>query len=218
MLRPQITRVWNENPQVCGADKVWRQFGREGISVARCTVERMMRATGLRSAIRSKAVRTTISDCDVPCPQDMVNRQFRADQPNQLWVLDFTCVSIWQGWPYVAFVIDVFAIRIVGWRVSTTMQTDFVPDALEQALHARHPARNSALIHHSDRGSQYLSICYSECLAQVGLLASVGIWGDSYDNALAETIKGLYKEKLIHWCAPWRARQTVELATLEWLH
>jgi len=171
----------------------------------------------LRSAIRSKAVRTTISDCDVPCPQDMVNRQFRADQPNQLWVLDFTCVSIWQGWPYVAFVIDVFARRIVGWRVSSSMQTDFVLDALEQALYDRQPAAH-ALTHHSDRGSQYVSIRYTERLDQAGIQPSVGSRGDSYDNALAETINGLYKEKLIHWCAPWRARQTVELATLEWLH
>ena len=153
-LLAQITRVWNENLQVYGADKVWRQLGREGVSVARCTVERLMRRQGLRGVMRGKVVRTTISDSHAPCPLDKVNRQFKADRPNQLWVSDFTYVSTWQGWLYVAFVIDVFARRIVGWRVSTTMRTDFVLDALEQALYARQPARDSPLIHHSDRGSQ----------------------------------------------------------------
>lgn len=167
-LLPQITRVWNENLQVYGADKVWRQLGREGVLVARCTVERLMRQQGLHGVMRGKVVRTTIRDDTAPCPLDKVHRQFHADRPNQLWVSDFTYVSTWQGWLYVAFVIDVFARRIVGWRVSTTMRTDFVLDALEQALYARQPARGSSLIHHSDRGSQYLSIRYSERLAEAG--------------------------------------------------
>ena len=216
-MLPQITRVWNENLQVYGADKVWRQLGREGVPVARCTVERLMRNMGLRGVMRGKRVQTTIGDRDAPCPLDKVNRQFRADRPNQLWVSDFTYVSTWQGWLFLAFVIDVFARRIVGWRVSTTMRTDFVLDALEQALYARQPARDSPLIHHSDRGSQYLSIRYSERLAEAGVVPSVGSRGDSYDNALAETINGLYKAELIHRRAPWKTREAVELATLEWV-
>lgn len=216
-LLPQITRVWNENLQVYGADKVWRQLGREGVPVARCTVERLMRQQGLHGVMRGKVVRTTIRDDTAPCSLDKVHRQFHADRPNQLWVSDFTYVSTWQGWLYVAFVIDVFARRIVGWRVSTTMRTDFVLDALEQALYARQPARGSSLIHHSDRGSQYLSIRYSERLAETGIEPSVGSRGDSYDNALAETINGLYKAELIHRRAPWKTREAVELATLEWV-
>jgi putative transposase len=157
ILMPQIGRVWENNMQVYGADKVWRQLEREGITVARCTVERLMRRQGMRGVMRGKVVRTTISDSQTPCPLDKVDRQFRADRPNQLWVSDFTYVSTWQGWLYVAFVVDVFARRIVGWRVSTSMRTDFVLDALEQALYARQPARDSPLIHHSDRGSQYVS-------------------------------------------------------------
>jgi len=153
-LGPQIERVWNSNMQVYGADKVWRQLAREGTSVARCTVERLMRQQGLRGVKRGKVVRTTISDRRAPCPLDRVNRQFRAERPNQLWVSDFTYVSTWQGWLYVAFVIDVFARRIVGWRVSSSMHTDFVLDALEQALYDRQPERNRSLVHHSDRGSQ----------------------------------------------------------------
>lgn len=203
--------------QVYGAVKVWRQLGREGISVARCTVERLMRQQGLRGVVRGKVVRTTISDNTAPCPMDRVNREFRAERPNQLWVSDFTYVSTWQGWLYVAFVIDVFARRIVGWRVSTSMRTDFVLDALEQALYARQPERDSTLIHHSDRGSQYVSIRYSERLAEAGVEPSVGSKGDSYDNALAETINGLYKAELIHRRAPWKTREAVELATLEWV-
>lgn len=214
---PEITRVWNENLQVYGADKVWRQLGREGVSVARCTVERLMRRQGLRGVMRGKVVRTTIQDSGAPCPLDRVHRQFRAERPNQLWVSDFTYVSTWQGFLYVAFVVDVFARRIVGWRVSTTMRTDFVLDALEQALHARQPARNSPLIHHSDRGSQYLSIRYTERLAEAGIASSVGSRGDSYDNALAETINGLYKAELIHRRGPWKSREAVELATLDWV-
>lgn len=217
LLLPEIERVWQSNLQVYGADKVWKQLGREGMAVARCTVERLMRRRGLRGVVRGKVVRTTVSDGKAPCPLDRVNRQFRAERPNQLWVSDFTYVSTWQGWLYVAFVIDVFARRIVGWRVSTSMKTDFVLDALEQALYARQPERDSALIHHSDRGSQYVSIRYSERLAEAGIEPSVGSKGDSYDNALAETINGLYKAELIHRRAPWKSREAVELATLEWV-
>lgn len=203
--------------QVYGADKIWRQLAREGTAVARCTVERLMRRARIRGVVRGKVVRTTISDSTAPCPLDKVNRQFRAERPNQLWVSDFTYVSTWQGWLYVAFVVDVFARCIVGWRVSTSMQTDFVLDALEQALHARQPDRDNSLIHHSDRGSQYVSIRYSERLAEAGIEPSVGSRGDSYDNALAETINGLYKAELIHRRAPWKTREAVELATLNWV-
>ena len=216
-LIPQVRRVWNANMQVYGADKVWKQMNREGIRVARCTVERLMGKMELRGATRGKGMRTTVPDANAPCPLDRVNRHFKADRPNQLWVSDFTYVSTWQGWLYVAFIIDVYARRIVGWQVSRTMQTDFVLDALEQALHARQPDRDS-LIHHSDRGSQYVSIRYTERLAEAGIEPSVGSRGDSYDNALAETINGLYKAELIHRRAPWRTREAVELATLNWVH
>lgn len=216
-LTPQIERVWQANMQVYGADKVWKQLRREELAVARCTVERLMRRLGLRGVVRGKVVRTTISDPKAPCPLDKVNRQFKADRPNQLWVSDFTYVSTWQGWLYVAFVIDVFARRIVGWRVSSSMHTDFVLDALEQALYARQPERDSSLVHHSDRGSQYVSIRYSERLAEAGIEPSVGSRGDSYDNALAETINGLYKAELIHRRGPWKTKEAVELATLEWV-
>lgn len=203
--------------QVYGAKKVWRQLNREGIEVARCTVERLMKRLGLEGVRRGKVVRTTIPDKAVPCPLDLVNRKFKADRPNQLWVSDFTYVSTWQGWLYVAFVIDVFARRIVGWRVSRTMRTDFVLDALEQALYARQPGLDDALIHHSDRGTQYVSIRYTERLADAGIEPSVGSKGDSYDNALAETINGLYKTELIHRRGPWKTMESVELATLEWV-
>jgi transposase InsO family protein len=216
-LMPVVEQVWNANLQVYGADKVWKQMNREGIEVARCTVERLMRRLGLRGVRRGKVARTTISDSKAPCPLDKVNRQFQADRPNQLWVSDFTYVSTWQGWLYVAFVVDVFARRIVGWRVSSSMTTDFVLDALEQALYARQPERDSSLVHHSDRGSQYVSIRYSERLAEAGVEPSVGSKGDSYDNALAETINGLYKAELIHRRAPWKTKEAVELATLEWV-
>ncbi|MFC0254628.1 IS3 family transposase [Massilia consociata] len=216
VLSVDIERVWQANLQVYGADKVWRQLRREGTEVARCTVERLMRKAGLRGVMRGKVVRTTVADAKAPCPLDRVNRQFKATRPNQLWVSDFTYVSTWQGFVYVAFVIDVFARRIVGWRVSSSMRTDFVLDALEQALYARQPERN-ALVHHSDRGSQYVSIKYSERLAEAGIEPSVGSKGDSYDNALAETINGLYKAELIHRRAPWKTREAVELATLEWV-
>ena len=216
-LKPQIERVFGENFEVYGARKVWRQMLREGFDVARCTVERLMRQLGIAGAVRGKKVRTTISDSAAPCPLDKVNRQFKADRPNQLWVADFTYVSTWQGWLYVAFVVDVYARRIVGWRVSRSMQTDFVLDALEQALYARKPLREGALIHHSDRGSQYVSIRYSERLTEAGIEPSVGSKGDSYDNALAETINGLYKAELIHRRGPWKTREAVEIATLEWV-
>lgn len=216
-LLTEIERVWQANLQVYGADKVWRQLNREGITVARCTVERLMRRQGLRGVVRGKVVRTTISDNKAPCPLDRVNRQFKAERPNQLWVSDFTYVSTWQGWLYVAFVIDVYARRIVGWRVSSSMHTDFVLDALEQALYARQPSPEEGLIHHSDRGSQYVSIRYSERLAEAGIEPSVGSKGDSYDNALAETINGLYKAEMIHRRGPWKSRESVELATLEWV-
>ena len=216
-LIPHIQRVWQANFQVYGADKVWRQLQREGIQVARCTVERLMRRLGLRGVRRGKVVRTTFGDTVAPCPLDRVNRQFKADRPNQLWVSDFTYVSTWAGFVYVAFVIDVFARRIVGWRVSRSMRTDFVLDALEQALYARQPEREASLIHHSDRGSQYVSIRYTERLAEAGIEPSVGSKGDSYDNALAETINGLYKAELIHRRAPWKTVESLELATLEWV-
>jgi putative transposase len=173
-LIPHIERVWHANMRVYGADKVWKQLRREGSDVARCTVERLMRKCGLRGVVRGKPVRTTIGDKAAPRPVDRVNRQFQAQRPNQLWVSDFTYVSTWQGFVYVAFVIDVFARRIVGWRVSSSMQTDFVLDALEQALYARLPEREDGLIHHSDRGSQYVSIRYSERLTQAGIEPSVG--------------------------------------------
>lgn len=216
-LMPKIHTLWSENLEVYGADKVWKQLHREGQAVARCTVERLMRRLGLRGVRRGKAVRTTVSDAKTPCPLDKVNRQFQAARPNQLWVSDFTYVSTWQGWLYVAFIVDVFARRIVGWRVSPSMTTDFVLDALEQALHARQPGHEDGLIHHSDRGVQYLSIRYSERLVEAGIEPSVGSTGDSYDNALAETINGLYKAEMIHRCGPWKTRQAVELATLEWV-
>jgi putative transposase len=217
VLTPHIQRVWQANMQVYGADKVWKQLNREGISIARCTVERLMKRLGLQGVRRGKVVRTTISDGKAPCPLDRVNRVFTADRPNQLWVSDFTYVSTWQGWQYVAFVIDVYARRIVGWRVSSSMRTDFVLDALEQALYARQPERDGSLVCHSDRGSQYVSIRYSERLTEADIEPSVGSKGDSYDNALAETINGRYKAELIHRRAPWKTKESLEIATLEWV-
>ena len=214
-LVPHVERVWQANMRVYGADKVWKQMNREGVVVARCTVERLMKRLGLQGVRRGKVVRTTVSDMKAPCPLDRVNRQFKAERSNQLWVSDFTYVSTWQGWLYVAFVIDVYARRIVGWSVSRSMHTDFVLDALEQALYARQPERDGALIHHSDRGSQYVSIRYSERLAEAGIEPSVGSRGDSYDNALAETINGLYKAEVIH-RRSWPTRESV-LATLQWV-
>jgi putative transposase len=215
-LGEEIRRVFLENFSVYGARKVWRQLRREGEDVARCTVERIMRRVGLQGVVRGKGVKTTISDRKAPCPQDKVNRQFAADRPNQLWVADFTYVATWQGFVYVAFVIDVFARRIVGWRVSRSARTPFVLDALEQALCDRQPVRGG-LVHHSDRGVQYVSIKYTERLADAGVEPSVGSVGDSYDNALAETINGLYKAEVIWRCGPWRSLEQVEFATLEWV-
>ncbi|WP_425512605.1 IS3 family transposase [Xanthomonas arboricola] len=210
VLEAQVRRgVGREQPGLRWR-KLWKQLLREGWQVARCTVERLMRRLGLRGVIRGKAVKTTHSDKAQPCPLDRVNRQFLAERLNALWVSDFTYVSTWRGMVYVAFVIDVYARRIVGWMASTSMTTDFVLDALEQPLHARQ--RDGELIHHSDRGSQQVSIRYSERLAEAGVEPSVGSVGDSYDNALAETINGLYKAEVIH-RRSWRNREQVELAT-----
>jgi len=217
VLMPEIQRVFNENFCVYGVRKVWRQLKREGFDVARCTVERLMKAMGLQGVIRGKRVRTTVPDKSAPCPLDHVNRQFKAPRPNVLWVSDFTYVSTWTGFVYVAFVIDAYARRIVGWRVSRTAHAGFVLDALEQALHDRKPLSGDGLVHHSDRGVQYVSIKYTERLAEAGLVPSVGSVGDSYDNALAETINGLYKAEVIHRRGPWRTMEAVEFATLEWV-
>jgi transposase InsO family protein len=216
-LMPEIERVFTENFAVYGARKVWRQLRREGFETARCSVERLMRNKGLQGVIRGKTLRTTSSDKAAPCPLDRVNREFRAACPNRLWVSDFTYVSTWQGFVYVAFIIDVFARYIVGWRVSSTAHTAFVLDALEQALYQRRPEHRGGLVHHSDRGSQYIAIKYTERLAEAGIEPSVGSVGDSYDNALAETINGLYKAELIHRRAPWKSFEAVELATLSWV-
>jgi putative transposase len=216
-LAVEIRRVFAENFHVYGMRKVWRQLRREGFDVARCTVARLMRDMGLEGVIRGKPIRTTVSDKAAPCPLDKVNRQFRAPAPNMLWLSDFTYVSTWAGFVYVAFVIDAYARRIVGWRVSRTAHASFVLDALEQALHDRQPVRKGGLIHHSDRGVQYVSIRYTERLAEAGIEPSVGSVGDSYDNALAETINGLYKAEVIHRRGPWRSFEAVEFATLEWV-
>jgi transposase InsO family protein len=215
-LKRHIQRVWDDNFQAYGARKVWRQLRREGVIVARCTVERLMRRIGLQGVVRGKPLKTTVSNKAAPCPLDRVNRQFTAMRPNALWVSDFTYVSTWQGFVYVAFVIDVFSRHIVGWKVSGSARTDFVLDALEQALYARRPAGHGGLIHHSDRGVQYVSIRYTERLAEAGIEPSVGSVGDSYDNALAETINGLYKAEVIH-RQSWKSREAVELATLAWV-
>jgi len=214
-LKPDIRRVWDENFQVYGAKKVWRQLNREQIPVARCTVERLMGVLALQGAVRGKAYKTTIPDAATDRPADLVQRQFQADRPNQLWVADFTYVATWSGVVFVAFVIDVFARRIVGWRVASSMRTELVLDALEQALWSR--TGTEGLVHHSDRGSQYLSIRYSERLAEAGVESSVGSVGDSYDNALVETIIGLFKTEIIRRRGPWRTLDAVEYATLEWV-
>ncbi len=216
-LQPEIARVFAENFEVYGVRKVWRQMVRERFDVARCTVARLMRGMGLQGVIRGKPVRTTVPDKTAPCPLDHVNRVFHAPAPNRLWLSDFTYVSTWSGFVYVAFVIDAYARRIVGWRVSRTAQAGFVLDALEQALHERRPIHRGGLVHHSDRGSQYVSIRYTERLAEAGIEPSVGSVGDSYDNALAETINGLYKAELIHRRGPWRSFEAVEFATLTWV-
>ncbi|EEX2762838.1 IS3 family transposase, partial [Escherichia coli] len=211
-LKKEIQRVYDENHKVYGVRKVWRQLLREGIRVARCTVARLMAVMGLAGVLRGKKVRTTISRKAVAAG-DRVNRQFVAERPDQLWVADFTYVSTWQGFVYVAFIIDVFAGYIVGWRVSSSMETTFVLDALEQTLWARRP---SGTVHHSDKGSQYVSLAYTQRLKEAGLLASTGSTGDSYDNAMAESINGLYKAEVIH-RKSWKNRAEVELATLTWV-
>jgi len=218
-LKVDIQRVWDENFQVYGVRKVWRQLSREEIAAARCTVERLMRQLNLRGAVRGRAFKTTtVGDEQLRRPADLVNRSFIAQRPNALWVSDLTYVATWRGFVYVAFVIDVFARRIVGWRVSTSLRSDLALDALEQALYDRARDADANLIHHSDRGVQYLSIRYTERLAEAGIEPSVGSVGDSYDNALAETILGLYKTELIHRRGPWRNVESVEFATLEWVH
>lgn len=214
-LRPEIQRVWEENFHVYGAHKVWKQLNREDFEVARCTVERLMKQLGLEGTRRGRRCRTTIPDTGAERPADLVERQFSADRPNHLWVADITYVATWRGFAYVAFVTDVFSRHVVGWRVASSMRTDLVLDALEQAVWARGGAEG--VIHHSDRGSQYLSIRYSERLAEAGMESSVGSRGDSYDNALAETINGLYKTEVIHPRGPWRTVDEVEYATLEWV-
>ena len=217
VLAAEIRRVFEANFRVYGVRKVWRQLGREGAGIARCTVARLMRQMGLQGAVRGREVRTTVSNPAASCPLDRVNRQFRAPRPNVLWLSDFTYVATWQGFVYVAFIIDAYARRIVGWRVSRTAHAGFVLDALEQALADRRPVQGGGLVHHSDRGVQYVSIRYTERLVEAGIEPSVGSVGDSYDNALAESINGLYKTEVIRRRGPWRSLETVEFATLEWV-
>jgi len=213
----EIVRVFGASRRRYGARKVWHTLRREGYDIARCTVERLMKAMGLQGVVRGKKVITTNPDTSQPCPDDKVNRAFVAETPNQLWVSDFTYVSTWRGTVYVAFVIDVFARKIVGWRVSTSMTTAFVLDALNQAICQRTPSEAAELIHHSDRGSQYLSIKYTERLAEAGIDTSVGSVGDSYDNALAESVIGLFKTEVINFLGPWKSMAQVEWETLNWV-
>jgi len=215
ILSEEIERVWCENRRLYGAYKVWRQLHREDIEVARCTVERLMRQLGLAGVVRGRKTRTTIPDETAAHPADLVGRDFTATRPNQLWVADLTYVVTWAGFVYVAFVIDAFSRRIVGWRVSRSLRSDLALDALEQALYAR--GDTERLVHHSDRGVQYLSIRYTERLAEAGIEPSVGSVGDSYDNALAESIIGLYKTEVIHQLGPWRNVDHVEFETLDWV-
>ena len=218
VLRAIIRRIWNENHQVYGPRKVWRQMGREGLREARCRVRRLMRDMGLAGAVRGRAwVTTTQPDTAATRPPDLVERHFTATRPNQLWVSDFTYVATWRGFVYVAFVIDVFARRIVGWRASASLRTDLALDALEQAIYDRCDADTGDLVHHSDRGTQYLSIRYTERLADAGIELSVGSRGDAYDNALAETVIGLFKTEVIRRRGLWRSLEAVEFATLEWV-
>lgn len=215
-MSARIRQAYEESFGLYGVRKIWHALNRQKVKVARCTVARLMKTMGLQGVIRGKPVKTTVQDKKQPCPLDHVNRVFKADRPNQLWVSDFTYVRTWAGFVYVAFVVDVFSRAIVGWKASTTAHAGFVLDALEQALHARRPDRQS-LIHHSDRGSQYLSIIYTEKLAEAGIQPSVGSVGDSYDNAMAETINGLFKAEVVHRGGPWRTFQDVEYATLKWV-
>jgi putative transposase len=218
VLKVAIRRVWDEHRQVYGADKVWAQLNREGTPVARCTVERLMRALGLRGVVRGKpSVRTTVGDATSERPRDLVARQFRAPAPNRLWVADLTYVKTHSGWVYVAFVVDACSRFVVGWQAARSLRTDLALDALEMALWGRRTASLAGLIHHSDRGVQYLAIRYTERLAEAGVLPSVGSRGDSYDNALAESFNGLYKTELIRHCGPWRGLDDVEYATLEYV-
>jgi putative transposase len=217
-LKAHIRRVFDANYGVYGARKVWRQLNREGIPVARCTVERLMRQMGLAGRVRGRRRRTTIPADPLARPRDLVDRRFVASAPNRLWVADITYVATWPGFAYVAFVTDVFSRRIVGWRVSNTLRSDLALDALEMAIWTRREQRLDGLVHHSDRGVQYLSIVYTERLAEAGAVTSVGSRGDSYDNALAESVIGLYKAELITMRAPWRSIEDVELATLSWVH
>lgn len=214
-LRAAIRRVWEANFRVYGARKVHRQLVREGIAVARCTVERLMKAMGLEGAVRGRKFKTTVPDTSADRPADLVKRAFVASRPNELWVSDLTYVATWTGFVYVAFVIDVFARRIVGWRVSRSLRSDLALDALEQAIYSR--PDSTGVVHHSDRGVQYLSIRYTERLREAGIEPSVGSVGDSYDNALAETVIGLYKTEVIWKRGPWRTLEMVEFATLEWV-
>ena len=218
VLKPQIQHVWDAHFQVYGSRKVWRQLRRDGVRVARCTVRRLMRAMGLAGVARGRAWETTTaSDAAATQPADLVARDFTATRPNQLWVSDFTYVATWRGFAYVAFVIDVFSRRIVGWRASASMRTDLVLDALDQAIYDRCDTATGDLVHHSDRGTQYLSIRYTERLADAGIELSVGSRGDAFDNALAETIIGLFKTEVIRRRGPWRSLDAVEFATLEWV-
>ncbi len=217
VLRGEIQQIWEDNFQVYGARKIWRQLRRDGWAAARCTVERLMRQMGLHGVVRGRTVKTTHADADQPSPADHVKRDFTAAQPNRLWVSDFTFVATRNGFVYVAFVIDVFARRIVGWKAAGAPNTDFVLDALEQAICDRVPGRNAALIHHSDRGVQYLAFRYSKRLSDAEIQPSVGRVGDSYDNALAETVIGLFKTEVIRKRGPWRCLKDVEFATLEWV-
>jgi putative transposase len=214
-LKPEILRVWQENRQCYGIRKVWKQLRREDFAVARCTVTRLMSILGIQGVRRGRRCITTIPDDSAAKPLDLVNREFTASRPNQLWVADITYVATWSGFVYVAFVIDVFSRKVVGWRVLKSMQTQLILDALEQALWAR--GKPKGVIHHSDRGSQYVSIRYSDRLSEAGFTASVGSVGDSYDNALAETINGLYKAEVIYKDGPWKGLEQVELATLDWV-
>lgn len=218
-LGAAIQRVWDAHHQVYGPRKVWRQLRREGVAVARCTVRRLMRAMGLAGAVRGRAwVTTTQVAAPATPPPDLVDRQFTATRPNQLWVADVTYVATWRGFVYVAFVVDVFARRIVGWRVAATLRTDFVLDALEQAIYDRRAETPVGLVHHSDRGTQYLSMRYTDRLADAGIVPSVGSRGDSYDNALAESVIGLFKTEVIRRKGPWRHLEAVEFATLDWVN
>ena len=217
VLAVDIQHIWEENFRVYGVRKVWRQLQRENVEVARCTVERLMKQQGLRGVVRGRRIKTTFPSNLAERPLDLVNRDFNVVRPNALWVADLTYVATWRGFVYVAFIIDAFARRIVGWRVSTSLHADIALDALEQALHDREIGEQEPLVHHSDRGVQYVAIRYADRLAEAGIHPSVGSVGDSYDNALAETINGLYKTELIRQQGPWRSIEAVELATLTWV-